>query len=962
FINFIASFLFSGNNLLIRELLEAKNPISLLLNGCFIDKTENVLLILSLLRKGVCENVTVSKTIRMRIFTRNVLKQLGYLYAYRGEALSEKSAFARTDAEVNIQTVELVREAVHSLLVPLVSSSLQGLVFREQTSPDSGGKQNEHLLWFLLSPPMENPFTDNLRRQLVSECLLACPSLLPPYLSHLSSSMTPRDTENWHHVMMFVNELFEVFQTHLVGRFLQLLELSQDMSQFVQSVADLCLPPTGIAEVLNTASQHESASVSKTTNSIYKTLRKNMRIFLTWLHTTEELKSKGTSAQPIVDLISKILPERIATEGWCKKFHKTLQMEHTDLALLESQILPTTQEQGDAVVEEVKEEQTEISRLPRVEEVISAQSKRLRSCFEELQNIVNDPSVEMSKRCEKKLIKKWPDFTVACLDNVSRSSIILFNHLATALRVLAKKYWKEGSKEFFPTPKAISIKIGTTAVYKSILFEKPIFEQEEGDEQISIPTLPLKAAFLNLLLALAEADPNSTARNVSIAALLASYKASLSLCDLRCLQLLNILDQSGHSPASTWGMTNRSVLWGSRMMDNYLFGSTLSEAPQLRREPVPGAFLSILDADKVLSCALQFPVTRRCLSREDAPETEQLDPNQYDPCFLLPQFLHYLLSDDPEEELHPNSLDLRSFYSRHCLVYAIGALSSYSRSIRGFAKSVIARFKALSEAWKPTRMASVPPAIAAMKQFPERVQINFMLDTLRYSLSKISNELGGGMRSSYLFGSRADTSFRLTRVHANFFINSLMMITKPQHRMYEVLWNRFLAKPAIDLNTVPDFIRMIFSVHKDFRVERQWIFKLCADSVNDTSDYLLLEKSRVYKYALLLYSDPAIDTSTQIQILRLFTATTRIPRACHALTRFHAFPLFLYRHALTTKHAPFLCFFLTIIEQMRSAFENSKEGKAESPAVLILRLLCENFRRVHDESTFKQRKIRRITA
>lgn len=319
-----------------------------------------------------------------------------------------------------------------------------------------------------------------------------------------------------------------------------------------------------------------------------------MHIFLTWLHTTEELKSKGTSAQPIIDLISKILPERIASERWCKKFHKTLQMKHTDLTLLESQILPTTQEQAeDAVVEEVKEEQTEISRLPRAEEVISAQSKGkrrfiaqtrlfigLRSCFEELQGIANDPSVEMSKRCEKKLIKKWPDFTVACLDNVSRSSVILFNHLATALRVLAKKYWKEDSEEFSPTPKAISIKIGTTAVYKSILFERPIFEQEEGDEQISIPTLPLKgaltnflndsisylAAFLNLLLALAEADPNSTARNVSTATLLASYKASLSLCgkivalflkfrfspDRRCLQLLNILDQSGHSPASTW--------------------------------------------------------------------------------------------------------------------------------------------------------------------------------------------------------------------------------------------------------------------------------------------------------------------------------------------------------------------------------------------------------------------------
>ncbi|VDO00205.1 unnamed protein product [Rodentolepis nana] len=626
FINFVASFLFSDNNLLIREVLEAKNAISLLLNGCFTDKTENVLLILNLLRKSVCENVTVSKTIKMRIFTRNVLKQLGYLYAYRGEALSEKAALARTDAEVDIQTVELVRESVHSLLTPLVSSSVQGLVFRERGSLDIGGKQNEHLLNFLLSPPMENPFTDNMRRQLVLDCLLACPSLFIPYMAHLSTSMTPRDTENWHHVMMFVNQLFEAFQPHLIARFSQLMELSQDMYQFVQSVVDLCLPPKCIVEVLDKASQHESASVSKTANPIYKTLKQNMRIFLTWLLTTEELKAKGSSAQPIIDSISEILPERIANDKWCKKFRKILLKEQTDLSILKSQILPTTYDQTeDEVVEEV-EEQPEVSRLPQVEEVILAQSKKLRSCFEEIQSIVNDSNVKMSEECEKKLVKRWSDFTAACL-NVSRNSITLFNHLATALRVFAKKYWQEGCDELTPTPKDVLIKIGSTAVFKSILFEKPIFEQVEGNEQISIPSLPLKVAFLNLLLALAEVDPKSTAGNVPTAALLASYKASLSLCgkvaafflnphfslDRLCLQLLNLLDQSGHSPAITWGMTNRSVLWGSRMMDNYLFGSTLAEAPQLRREPTPGAFLSILDADKLLSCALKFPVTRRCL-------------------------------------------------------------------------------------------------------------------------------------------------------------------------------------------------------------------------------------------------------------------------------------------------------------------------------------------------------------
>ncbi|KAM7542545.1 hypothetical protein Aperf_G00000003312 [Anoplocephala perfoliata] len=109
FTNFI---LVSESNLAIRELLESKN--------------------------GVCENPTVSKTIKIRIFTRNALKQLGYLYAYRGEALSEKSAVARPDAEVDFQALELVRQAVHSLLIPLVASPLLGLVFRERAFLESG--------------------------------------------------------------------------------------------------------------------------------------------------------------------------------------------------------------------------------------------------------------------------------------------------------------------------------------------------------------------------------------------------------------------------------------------------------------------------------------------------------------------------------------------------------------------------------------------------------------------------------------------------------------------------------------------------------------------------------------------------------------------------------------------------------------------------------------------------------
>ncbi len=110
----------------------------LLISECFTDKLSNVLLILTLLRTKVCENPTVSKTIKMRVFTRAALKQLAYLYAYRGEALSAKAALARSDADIDAQSVEMVRQALHKLLHPLTSSPLGGIVFRERASGEGG--------------------------------------------------------------------------------------------------------------------------------------------------------------------------------------------------------------------------------------------------------------------------------------------------------------------------------------------------------------------------------------------------------------------------------------------------------------------------------------------------------------------------------------------------------------------------------------------------------------------------------------------------------------------------------------------------------------------------------------------------------------------------------------------------------------------------------------------------------
>ncbi|VDK41146.1 unnamed protein product [Taenia asiatica] len=493
FINFIASFLVSNNNLLIRELLESRNSITLLMSECFTDKPQNVLLILTLLRTSICENATVSKTIKMRIFTRTALKQLAYLYAYRGEALSLKVALSRTDADVDAKSVEIVRQALHSLLLSLTSSPFTGLVFRERAYLESGN-QNEHLLSLLLSPPMDSAFADEMRRELVASCLLACPALLPMYLAHLTASMIPRDSENWHNLMAFVDQLFSMFQNHVVNRVSQLLELSQDMAQFVQGVSDICLPPLCIAETLHSAFQHEIKAVTKAANTVYRTLRQNMVIFLTWLHTTEELKTKGATPMPIIHSLSKVLLERVLVDKWLRRFSKTLEKEYTDVSLLKDQILQPTEEQEEVEEESGKFEDPKnaldseeiIASLPKSRFILSAFKTRLmflefRSRLLMLHKLSQDPETEVPERELVKLLKIWPQLAPTCLKTHWQHDVVL-NCMAAAVRFLCRSNSKSGwvrdednecaGEKLSPCPKELLKLISTNHVFKSILIEK----------------------------------------------------------------------------------------------------------------------------------------------------------------------------------------------------------------------------------------------------------------------------------------------------------------------------------------------------------------------------------------------------------------------------------------------------------------------------------------------------------
>uniref|UniRef100_A0A5K3FH55 Nucleolar pre-ribosomal-associated protein 1 n=1 Tax=Mesocestoides corti TaxID=53468 RepID=A0A5K3FH55_MESCO len=494
---------------------------------------------------------------------------------------------------------------------------------------------------------MENAFTDDLRRELASDCLLACPALLPAYLAHWAPSMVPRDSDNWHDLMGFVNQLFTLFQKRLVSRASQLLELSQDMGQFVQGISDVCLPPACIVEPLRVASQHESSAVVKTSAAIHKTLRKNLSLLLTWLSTTDELKAKGATAEAVVSAILKLLPERVLAEKWFHRFSKTLKKEHTDVQVLNDQVLMHAE--ADDEPEEQPEESDKRDEPPSPEEELAALPKKFQSRLKTLLMLSLDPAAKITEKEEKKLVKMWPELAPGCLQNYWQKATV-YDCIAAGVRLFsradAKVGWgrtekshKDGSLS--PSPKKLIKLISKNPVFRSILFEKVLGRPAEELSSLSLSRT--KAGLVNLLLALVEAEPIVAAKKIPLVALLAAYRGSLSLCDRLLLQLIYLLDINGTTVSSIWGMSSKAVVWGDRLFDHYRFATTLSEIPTLWREPNPGAFLSMLDKDRVLRTAVAFPVTRRCLARSSmGVENIPLDADLYDPCFLLPLFLQYL--------------------------------------------------------------------------------------------------------------------------------------------------------------------------------------------------------------------------------------------------------------------------------------------------------------------------------
>uniref|UniRef100_A0A3Q3S3N5 URB1 ribosome biogenesis homolog n=1 Tax=Mastacembelus armatus TaxID=205130 RepID=A0A3Q3S3N5_9TELE len=312
FIQFVLSFLVSGDNATVGQILESKELLpEILSTGVKEDRLSIVSLILSTLKTRVVLNKAISKTQKVRFFTPAVLANIASLYKWNG------TVDATTDDNRNSEHagISVVRELVHSFLIDLCCSRKHGISFHDASFGTAGRAGNIVLLQFLVG--LKQATDDELVADLVVNVLKASPDILARYFKETQYSYTPRLKSAWQDNVKLLRRIYEAqpeFST--IFRTLEVIPLPRLLSVItVTSVPPVCNKAffTQGLNLANTAVQFTTFSMM---NFILKRANKNIEYLLdksVWHNSdvyTHDMMEE--LVQQYRETLSKILPDMMS--------------------------------------------------------------------------------------------------------------------------------------------------------------------------------------------------------------------------------------------------------------------------------------------------------------------------------------------------------------------------------------------------------------------------------------------------------------------------------------------------------------------------------------------------------------------------------------------------------------------------------------------------------------------------
>ncbi|KAM8819873.1 nucleolar pre-ribosomal-associated protein 1 [Eudromia elegans] len=312
YIQFALSFLITGDNAVLIQVLELKDFIpDILRSGIKEDKISTVNLLLSTLKTKVVQNKSITKTQKVRFFTAEVLNHIASLYRWNGITDVSTEGFKVTGDSEEVGKV-MVRELVHNFLMDLCCSLKHGINFYDPSLGTSGRGGNVVLLRFLLG--LKTATEDEKVAELVVNIFKVCPDLLNRYFKDTQYSFVPRLKSAWMDNIRLLKKIYEA-QPEISNSFktTEFIPLPKLLSMVMVTTVPTVCNKIMFTQGLNLPSKVVKHSILSLMSTVLRRALKNIEYCL-----NEEIWQKSeiytlSMMQEFVQLyreaISKLLPD-----------------------------------------------------------------------------------------------------------------------------------------------------------------------------------------------------------------------------------------------------------------------------------------------------------------------------------------------------------------------------------------------------------------------------------------------------------------------------------------------------------------------------------------------------------------------------------------------------------------------------------------------------------------------------
>lgn len=107
---------------------------------------------------------------------------------------------------------------------------------------------------------------------------------------------------------------------------------------------------------------------------------------------------------------------------------------------------------------------------------------------------------------------------------------------------------------------------------------------------------------------------------------------------------------------------------------------------------------------------------------------------------------------------------------------------------------------------------------------------------------------------------------RLNCLVTTFLARASLVASRPLHPLYSPLHTFLMAKPALDLNTVPELLQLLHSSHVEHQIHRHWILENIRDGIKEQNDVDVALKCVLFKMLLDFHTCTLPDTKAKVYL------------------------------------------------------------------------------------------------